>query len=86
MIISTENSTYELDEPNKRVRRLNGIENPTPRQGRDGEWRDYETITEPVIGNRLLIVWEFENGVAKSTQTSPIKEIVNVQSVDSEVN
>lgn len=60
-------SLYELDAPNKRVRRLQGTHEPTPRQGEDGEFREY--FSAEIISQGLLLVWneEFE-----CTLTSPI--------------
>lgn len=69
MIIHTgTESIYEVDTKNKRVRRMTGARNPTPRQGKDGEWRDYTSISPdpPSVGNRLLIVWD--------SKTTPLLE------------
>lgn len=60
-IVHTESgSIYEIDRKNKRVRRMTGKTNPTPRMGTDGEWRTYSGIQPdpPEAGERLLIVWE----------------------------
>lgn len=72
-------SLYEVDEENKRVRRLIGVQDPTPRQGSDGEWREYLDRTEIVVGQIALFVWEIVNEdllSAKSTHTSPVKRIL----------
>lgn len=52
-------SAYEVDSVNKRIRRLSGKANPTPRQGKDGEWRNYaELHPAPLkVGESALIVW-----------------------------
>lgn len=34
-------SVYEVDTKAKKIRRLNGNGDPTPRQGKDGEWQRY---------------------------------------------
>ncbi len=87
MIIHTETgSIYEVDRKNKRVRRMTGKDNPTPRMGKDGEWRSYTDIQPdpPEAGGRLLIVWsikatESEEGLvdlsAPTTLTSTIVAI-----------
>lgn len=61
-------SVYEVDVTNKKIRRLSGTTDPTPRQGEDGEWKSYEdfgSLTEILIGNKgkltigesAVIVW-----------------------------
>lgn len=49
-------STYEVDKDNKQVRRLNGKNDPTPRQGQDGQWRKYADISV-VVGDSAMIFW-----------------------------
>lgn len=51
-------STYEVDTTNKRIRRLNGVKDPQPRQGRDGEWRNYADVVGPVVGKQVFIAWD----------------------------
>lgn len=75
MIIRTENSTYEVDQINKRIRRTNGKHVSTSRQGNDLEWKPYTDINIPKVGEALFIVWGFGkdgdgNTRAKSTMTS----------------
>jgi hypothetical protein len=64
-------SIYELDRDKNRIRRLEGVENPTPRQGADGEWKTFEHCNEVREGYSVLIQWE---GI-RSTLTSPVKTI-----------
>lgn len=71
MIAYTLNSCYELDLVAKKVRRLKGKEDPTPRQGEDGEWKIYTDIIGPVVGAPMLIQWED----VRCTQTSVITKI-----------
>lgn len=82
----TENSTYEIDDgcevgetnPVVSVRRLSGVNDPTPRQGVDGEWKTLAVPIDPStiqIGDCILFVWRFEDGVAKSTVTSQVTAI-----------
>lgn len=57
--ITTSGSVYEVDEKNHNIRRLIGKGDPTPRQGKDGEWRKYaELRPSPLeIGAQAMIVW-----------------------------
>ena len=72
-------STYEVDRtpsgPDKsgRIRRLIGTREPTPRQGTDGEWKDFYHLTPVVIGKEGVLVFWDEKG--KATLTSPVTEI-----------
>lgn len=78
MIIITETgSQYEINEQALSIRRITGKNKPTPRQCNDGEWKKYSYISEPLVGARLFIIWDYINGVAKSTMTSPIVEIIS---------
>lgn len=71
-------SVYEIEkdpgDPDKygRVRRLAGIRDPTPRQGKDGEWREFYHLSPITVGGRVLIFWDKEG---KATLTSPVTEI-----------
>lgn len=69
-IYETIYSTYEVDEDNKQIRRLTSSHEPTPRQGEDGQWKPYADIFPEDTG--MLIVWEYVDGIAKSTLTSPL--------------
>ena len=79
MRFKTLNSTYEVDTIRKFIRRLEGTENPTPRQGPDGEWKQYIDIYSLGVGQSAMIVWnvvaEAEGPTLKTTVTSEIKEI-----------
>lgn len=79
MIFKTENSTYEVDHELKKIRRLYGVDDPTNRQGKDAEWREFNKISPVVIGDPVLIIWETSaDGMAlKATQTSAIKDIID---------
>jgi hypothetical protein len=72
----TKNSTYEIDEVNKLVRRVHGLNDPTPRQGADGEWKEYVGI---IIAPRgMLIQWGTNpDGSLKCTWTSKVIKIDN---------
>lgn len=92
MIFKTENSTYEVDFDETKIRRIEGSHKPTLRQGHDGDWKPYESITCPMAGATALIVWYTETehkpgllhgqpvddvfGIPRATETSPIVEII----------
>lgn len=57
MFVHTENSVYEFDLYNHKVRRTEGNGAPTPRFGGDGEWRAYVEVSEIVVGEAILIRW-----------------------------
>ena len=62
MIFRTEtNSHYEIDETNKRIRRLSGEKPATSRQAKDGDWRTYKHISGIKHGNNVMIVWDDTN-------------------------
>lgn len=49
-------SVYEVNTDSKQIRRLNGVKDPTPRQGPDGQWRTYKDLLL-AKGESALIVW-----------------------------
>jgi len=66
--VTTVNSVYEINEADHMIRRVAGANDPTPRQGADGEWKEYDSI-QPHLGG-LLIVWNRTTG--KCTWTSDV--------------
>lgn len=74
MFFTTSNSKYEIDLEKCQIRRLEGIANPTPRQGPDGEWKRYLTLSDVRVGQEVLIGWELD-GVLKATMTSPVTSV-----------
>lgn len=70
-------SLYEVCLQNKQIRRISGETSPTVRQGQDGDWKIYESISPIEIGNRCYITWKIVDSVAKGTLTSFITEIYN---------
>ncbi len=50
-------SAYELDEANRRIRRLRGAHAPRARQGADGEWREYRVVSPVHVGEPVFIFW-----------------------------
>ena len=75
MFFDTEFSSYEIIKNKKLIRRLNGKNDPTSRQGKDGEWRSYESISSISEQERVLITWRVEDGVAKCTHTSEVRSV-----------
>lgn len=75
----TVNSVYEVDWSGPRVRRVKGANDPTPRVGEDGVWRDAVSVGHGWGG--LLIVWEVVDGIGKSTVTSHIVREERVEAV-----
>lgn len=56
--ITKSGSMYEVDTSAKRIRRLIGMVDPTPRQGKDGEWRVYaDLFPSPTVGKSVIIAW-----------------------------
>jgi len=70
-------SQYEVDYENSRIRRIAGNALPTPRQGADGEWKSYMTISPLVKDCAVVIIWKMAGAIAQSTITSEVKEIWN---------
>lgn len=71
MIVRTASgSIYEFDQAKKQVRRIEGVHNPTPRQGKDGEWKAYASLHK--VEGCLLITWNLEDTSIPATITSPI--------------
>lgn len=82
-------SVYEVDEQNKRIRRLSGLRSATPRVGDDGNWKPVIAVTQLdlissiKVGQPALIQWTSEVkpltilGGFPGTITSPITEIIN---------
>lgn len=83
--VTASGSVYEVDQEKKQVRRLNGVNDPTPRQGQDGEWRTYKSMTPILVDRVVIIVWDrattplmegSPEDAIPTTMTSPIKEII----------
>ena len=69
--VNTEKSVYEIDETKKLIRRREGLSLPTPRQGNDGEWKEYICIS--VSPAYMIIQWGWNNnGTARCTITSRV--------------
>lgn len=75
MFFSTLNSVYEVDLEEKRVRRIEGREAPTARQGPDGVWKTFDCVTEIKVGGPVLFSWGELNNVLKTTLTSDVEKV-----------
>jgi hypothetical protein len=69
VIVKTLNSTYEVEQDPCRVRRLGGDNDPTDRQGEDGEWMDAESVF--FVSGGMLIHW----GGIRCTLTSEVIDV-----------
>jgi hypothetical protein len=78
MLFTTYNSTYEIDQEHARIRRLEGLNKPTPRQGADGDWKSYVAISPVSIGLCVTIIWRVVDGVGQGSQTGPVQQIIEV--------
>lgn len=67
---STDNSIYEVDPDRKLIRRLAGVNAPTPSQGADGEWKVFERIDGLEVGYPSLIRYPNEKGTLTSVVRS----------------
>lgn len=77
MQFRTQNSVYEVDLVKKRIRRMDGDFTATPRQGKDGEWKNFVHITPIVEGHGVYIVWSYDENIARGTYTSEVVAILN---------
>lgn len=63
MLLMTETgSWYEVDERERKIRRLAGRGAPTRRFGADGAWRPYASISTPKVGEGLTVLWRVDVG------------------------
>lgn len=54
--ITASNSIYEIDEENKRIRKLNSHE-PSASKRIGGDWKFFARISPVVVGKSVLIFW-----------------------------
>ena len=79
-------SVYEVDQQGKRIRRLTGKNEPTSRQGKDNEWRDYRELIL-TVGKSAWIFWDpkttplldgnVDENACPTTVTSEVIEIIH---------
>jgi hypothetical protein len=72
VVFRTQNSSYEIDQEQKLVRRLAGLNPATNSQGLDGDWQPYDSIEGLDVGFRAVIRYP---GTPKVTITSRIREV-----------
>lgn len=76
-------SRYEVDYDKKMIRRLAGTADPTARQGKDGEWKEYADISDIEVGKGVAILWGNDvsllpgspEGAMKTTFTSNVSAL-----------
>ena len=63
-------SVYEVNTDSKQIRRLNGPKDPTPRQGKDGQWRNYSDLApDPIsVGSGVVIFWGHDTALLAETE------------------
>ena len=62
-------SCYEVDREASKIRRLSGKNDPTSRQGQDGEWKPYEYLAPIVIGQGATIIWGSDTPLLPETKS-----------------
>ncbi len=72
-------SVYEVDTESKKIRRLNGKADPTPRQGKDGEWQSYLNDLVVEKGAAVWIQW-----AAPKPLTEETKSLFGIEDKDDE--
>jgi hypothetical protein len=65
----TLNSTYEVDQEKKLVRRVKGVNPPTNYIGRDGDWQPYDEFIFPGVGQCAWFISDKLKGIRTSTVT-----------------
>jgi hypothetical protein len=70
VIFRTENSVYEIDQEQKLVRRLAGLNEPRGHMAADLEWTEYVSLYL-VVGRQAYIHWTD----GKTRVTSPVRDI-----------
>lgn len=73
-------SIYEVDYNKKMARRLCGKASPTPRQGNDGDWKEWDNCSDITEGKSVMFIWNWDTEpkgemIGRSTVTSAVKKI-----------
>lgn len=78
-------STYELDREQRCLRRIEGMTDPTPRVGKDGDWRLFQDVSAIVEGAHVVIVWAWD--LRPGTENDPLDpgEVIARSTVTSKV-
>lgn len=71
-------SIYEVDEDNKRMRKLTRNVTPdTTRIPQDGAWRAFEDVVHECDGDSIWFIWgTAPDGALQTTITSPARRLV----------
>ena len=78
-IIRTQNSTFELDDNERRFRRVTG-KNPTALHVADGEWVNYDRIAHLAVGQRCVI--EYGNEYIRTSLVAAIENTPSTSLAD----
>lgn len=72
-VVKTLNSTYEIDYARDGiwVRRIEGVNKPTPNQGEDGVWQECKSVETLRVGESEVLLFVFADG--KTTMSSAIQ-------------
>lgn len=63
----TNNSSYEVNQEEKLIRRLAGTNHPCYAEHQDGEWVPYERIEYVAVGHRAFIKFDANRDITTST-------------------
>jgi len=55
--VTNSGSVYEVNTDSKQIRRLTGINDPQPRQGKDGEFKSYQELYLK-LNEAAVIFWD----------------------------
>jgi hypothetical protein len=66
VFVTTAFSLYEVHLGDDRVRRLQGLNEPTPNFKQDGRWRHYAALTPPAVGVPFAVLWTDGSGTTSS--------------------
>ncbi len=84
--VHTANSTYQLDMKGKRIRRIRGRVDPTPRFSPDGEWKEFEMISAVRLDTPLQVIWNSWHAdytiISEVTATQEIGSVVPASDED----
>lgn len=80
-------SVYDLEflggdpDDGGRVRRLEGVAPPTPRQGPDRRWRSFVSASPPKVGRSVVIVWRRRTDGSGTDETTVTSRVVSLGSI-----
>lgn len=68
-------SVYQVDDERNLIRRLSGSNDPTPRQGPDGEWKHFHKLRDDLVPGAIVIFWD----ETRCTMTSRVVRRLDVE-------